>query len=171
MTLTEMLAQKELVSSNYQKAQIDHESIFAAEKARHDKQMAALTQKAEPFRAIQERAKSELDSFSQTIFGEMVIDPKYREWQMTVYRANSNQKWFDSLGWYRVMGGDQCWWTLDIQFRRHDGKYVSSQTKFGPGRLAGMPTSYHEEGKGFMEHLWKVKEAFAEAGVVLIEAE
>lgn len=172
MTLTEMLAKQDKLAAAHLKAQIDHESIFVTEKARHDKRMAALTQKAEPFRAIQERAKSELDSFNQTTFGEMAINTEYREWTMTVYRANSKREWYDSLGWYRVMGGDESWWTLDIGFRNHaTGKHFSSQTKFGPGRLAGRPTSYHEEGRGFMDHFWKVKEAFAEAGVVLIEGE
>lgn len=174
MTITEMLAKRDKLSAAHLKAQIDTESIFAAEKERHDKQMVKLNQKAEPFRAIQEAAKSELDSFNQTAFGEMVIDTRYKEWQMTVYRAGSNREWFDSLGWYRVMSSDnQCWWTLDIRFSRSDENYnerhIGSQTKFGPGRLAGMPTSYYEEGRGFMEHFWKVKEAFAEAGVVLIE--
>lgn len=176
MTLTEMLAKRDKLYTDYLKARNETESLFTKEKARHDRAMAKLNQAAEPFRAIQEAAKSELDSFNQTTFGEMVIDTKYKEWQMTVYRANSKREWYDSLGWYRVMSNEnQSWWTLDIQFSRSDENYnkrhIGSQTKFGPGRLVGMPTSYYEEGRGFMEHLWKVKEAFAEAGIVLIEGE
>lgn len=172
MTLTEMLAKRDKLYTDYLKARNETESLFTKEKARHDRAMAKLNQAAEPLRAIQERAESEFDSFNQTTFGEMVIDTSRKEWQMTVYRANSNREWFDSLGWYRVMSDDlRCWWTLDIQFHRHDEKYVSSQTKFGPARLSGMPTSYHEEGRGFMDHFGKVKEAFAKVGVVLIDQE
>lgn len=171
MILTEMLAQKKrLMEENY-KAQSDTESIFAKERARHDEEMARLTKIAEPFFEAQEKAKSDLEEFDKIQFGEMVIDTSHPEWQMHVYRAGRPHEWYSSLGWYRVMSNmNDCWWTLDIQFRKWDGSYVSSQTKFGHGRLPNMPTSYREEGRGFMDHLPKVREAFAAAGVILIDS-
>jgi len=172
MTLTEMLAQKKrLIEENY-KAGVDLESIFAKERARHDEEMARLTEIAEPLFGAQERAKLHLEEFNKIPFGEMVIDTSHPEWQMHVYRAGKPREWYSSLGWYRVMSNDtECWWTLDIQFQQWDGHYFSSQTKFGTGRLANMPASYREEGRGFMDHLPKVREAFAAAGVVLIDSE
>jgi len=176
MTLTEMLAQKKrLIEENY-KAGVDLESIFVEERVRHDKEMARLTKIAGPLFGAQEKAKLNLEEFNEILFGEMVIDTSHPEWRMTVYRAGSGREWYSSLGWYRVMSnGNDCWWTLDIRFSKTDKNYkeshIYSQHKFGPGRLPNMPTSYREEGRGFMDHLPKVREAFAAAGVVLIDSE
>lgn len=171
MTLTEMLAKRDKLNTDYVTAKADHESIFEREKARHDKRMAALRIKAIPAVEKEVEAKAALDLFNGTTFGEMVIDRTYKEWSAHVYRANTGREWYHNLAWFRVMSdGTDCWWTLDI---RYDSirKLTSSRTKLGPGRLPLdlMPTSYREEGKGFMDHFEKVRELIAAAGIVLIE--
>lgn len=171
MTLTEMLAKRDKLNADYVTARIETESIFAAEKARHDKRMAALRIKAVPFVESEVEAKAALDIFNGTTFGEMVIDRTYKEWSAHVYRANTGREWYNNLAWYRVMSdGTDCWWTLDIKYNSIR-KSTHSRTKLGPGRfpLDLMPTSYREEGKGFMDHFEKVRELIAEAGIVLIE--
>lgn len=171
MTLTEMLAKRDKLNADWVTTSSDVESIFVAENIRHNKEMAKLRQKSIPFVEKQESAKAALDLFNGTTFGEMIIDRTYKEWSAHVYRANTAREWYHDLAWYRVMpDGTDSWWTLDI---RYDPirKSTHSRTKLGPGRLPSdlMPTSYREEGKGFMDHFEKVRELIAAAGIVLIE--